>query len=92
MLDYEAVNLSARISNCLQTILDLEPDIERLKMGHVLVREFEVLKSFLAGLEQLEVDEGDVERIESATRSFLRELETPLALTELERVKKHLVQ
>lgn len=84
-------NLSARISNCLQTILDLEPDLERLRLGHVLIREFQILKTFLARMDRIDIEESDVARIETATESFLRELKTPLALVELERIRKYIV-
>jgi hypothetical protein len=83
--------LSARISNCLQTILELEPDLERLRLGHVLIREFKILKTFLARMDRIDIDESDVTRIETATESFLRELKTPLALVELERIRKYIV-
>jgi Leucine-rich repeat (LRR) protein len=91
MEEYTVDNLSARISNCLQTILDLEPDLERLQMGHVLIKEFKVLKTFLSKVERIEIQEQDVRRIETATENFLRELKSPLAILELERVRKRLV-
>ncbi|QLA16170.1 hypothetical protein GD604_09400 [Desulfolutivibrio sulfoxidireducens] len=87
----QSQNLSARISNCLQTILELEPDLERLRLGHVLIKEFTILKSFLARMDRIDIDEGDVVRIETATENFLRELKTPLALVELERIRKYIV-
>ncbi len=92
MEEHTAGNLTARVSNCLQTILDLEPDLERLQMGHVLIKEFNVLKSFLSKVERIEIEEQDVRRIESATENFLRELKSPLALLELERIRNYLVQ
>jgi len=92
MDENNAGNLTARVSNCLQTILDLEPDLERLQMGHVLIKEFTVLKSFLSKVDSIEIEEQDVKRIESATENFLRELKSPLALLELERIRNYLVQ
>lgn len=91
MQGHKTQNLSARISNCLQTILELEPDLERLRLGHVLIREFQILKTFLARMDRIDIEEGDVARIETATESFLRELKTPLALVELERIRKYIV-
>ncbi len=91
MENQHSQNLSARISNCLQTILELEPDLERLRLGHVLIKEFTILKSFLARMDRIDIDEGDVIRIETATENFLRELKTPLALVELERIRKYIV-
>lgn len=68
-----------RITNCLQTILELEPELERLELGHSLLDEFVVLKSFLEKIDKVEVCEEDVRRIEQATANFLEELRGPLA-------------
>ncbi|MGE4555279.1 MAG: hypothetical protein AB7D07_00505 [Desulfovibrionaceae bacterium] len=68
-----------RISNCLRTILDLEEDVERLEMGHTLIKEFQTLKDFLEQLERVDVQEEDVDRIETATAHFLEELRGPLS-------------
>lgn len=71
-------NLIHRLSNCLQTILELEPELERLEIADNLLDEFGILKDFLAKLEKCRVREADVERIESATACFLSELGPPL--------------
>ena len=47
MTDSSSVNHLIRITNCLQTILDLEPQLEKLEHGNSLLDEFVVLKSFL---------------------------------------------
>ena len=73
-------NLQMRLKNCLQTILDLEPDIERLELGHVLLKEYGQLKSFLRKMDLVSLQENDVLRIEKATMSFLEELKMPLLL------------
>jgi len=73
--------LAARIINCLQTILELEPLLCRLEAGDLLLSEFNVLKAFLNGMDSLALDEDDVARIETATERFLQELKTPVALT-----------
>ncbi len=85
-------NLSARISNCLHTILELEPDLERLQFGHYLLRDFKILKMFLSQVEEIEVQEQDVARIEAATENFLKELREPLEQNESKRPKKYIVQ
>ena len=85
-------NLSARIENCLHTILELEPDLERLQFGHYLLRDFNILKMFLSHVEEIEVQEQDVVRIEAATENFLKELREPLEQTEDKRPKKYVVQ
>lgn len=75
----EQANHMLRIANCLQTILDLEPELNRLEMGSAILEEFGVLKSFLEKIDQVDLDEGDVERIERATSNFLQELNGPLS-------------
>lgn len=78
MADSDSVKHLVRITNCLQTILDLESQLEKLEHGNSLLDEFAVLKSFLEKIDKVELSEGDVERIEKATANFLRELEGPL--------------
>lgn len=85
-------NLSARIENCLHTILELEPDLERLQFGHYLLRDFNILKMFLSHVEEIDVQEQDVARIEAATENFLKELKEPLEQHEYKRSKKYVVQ
>jgi len=68
-----------RIANCLQTILELEPELRKLELGQTLLDEFEVLKTFLERIDEVELSESDVERIERATSNFLEELREPMA-------------
>jgi len=79
MTGSSAASHMVRIANCLQTILELEPELERLELGSSLLDEFAVLKSFLEKLDKVEVSEEDVRRIELATSNFLDELKGPLA-------------
>lgn len=72
-------NHLARISNCLQTILDLEPALEKIEIGKSLLEEFSVLKEFLQKIETVSLNEDDVKRVEIATSNFLEELRVPLA-------------
>lgn len=69
----------ARISNCLETILELEPELEKIEFGKSLLEEFGVLKDFLQRIDTVVLNEEDVERVESATASFLEELRGPLS-------------
>ncbi|MBU1230786.1 MAG: hypothetical protein KKA55_04205 [Proteobacteria bacterium] len=69
----------ARISNCLQTILELEPDLVQIELGKSLLEEFSVLKDFLQKIDTVALNEDDVERVETATSNFLEELRGPLA-------------
>lgn len=69
----------ARISNCLETILELESQLERIELGKSLLEEFDVLKDFLQRIDSVSVSEDDVERVEAATANFLEELRAPLA-------------
>jgi hypothetical protein len=75
-----ATGLHARVFNCLQTILDLESDLETAGMGDNLVEEFNDLKEIAAKTTVWDLEETDVQRIERATAAFLHELELPLAL------------
>ncbi|GFM35463.1 hypothetical protein [Desulfovibrio psychrotolerans] len=77
MQQHEA--LQSRLRNCLQTILELEPDLEGLEIGHDLMKEFDLLKSFMEKLDDVELQEEDVRRIETATANFLEELKGPLS-------------
>jgi len=70
--------LSARIVNCLQTILELEPLLRSLDTGQLLLSEFKTLKAFLKEMDAIALDEDDVERIETATERFLQELKLPV--------------
>ena len=81
MQELDSTTLAARIMNCLQTILELEPMLRRLDSGHILLSEFKVLKAFLDEMDGLSLDEDDVTRIETATEHFLQELKTPVTFT-----------
>lgn len=80
MTDASSASYLVRITNCLQTILELEPQLEKLEHGNSLLDEFVVLKSFLEKIDKVDLNEADVERIELATANFLKELQTPLAM------------
>ncbi len=92
MADTRSVSYLVRITNCLETILDLEPLVERLEHGNSLLDEFAVLKSFLGKIDRVVLSESDVERIESATANFLKELQDPLAQAESDGDRKHRLQ
>lgn len=85
-------NLMYRITNCLQTILDLEPELKRLELGHMLLKEFGILKAFLLKVDKFDLEEADVQRIENATASFLDELRAPLEEQDDSRSHSRLVQ
>ncbi len=82
MTDARDVSYLVRITNCLQTILELEPQLEKLEHGNSLLDEFVVLKSFLQKIDKVDLNESDVERIEAATSNFLKELQGPLNRTQ----------
>ena len=84
--------LYIRLRNCLQTILELEPDIRRLEMGEGMLKEFNQLKSFLERLGQVDIVEEDVDKIEQAASSFLEELNEPMAVLGNAEFKKKLLQ
>lgn len=72
---------AARITNCLQTILELEPLLRTIDSGQLLLSEFKVLRAFMDDMDSVSLDEDDVSRIETATERFLQELKTPVTLT-----------
>lgn len=80
MNDHDLKTLRLRLKSCLATILELEPQLARLEVGAVLSTEFTQLKTFIERVQGMDLVEADVERIEAATASFLKELEEPLAL------------
>lgn len=92
MSDPKGLDLMNRLSNCLKTILELEPDIERLELGDLLLREFGMLKSFLMKIDSVSLEESDVARIEHATESFLLELRAPLERLNESRPSDRLLQ
>ncbi|SOB57818.1 conserved protein of unknown function [Pseudodesulfovibrio profundus] len=92
MTDSNSVSYLVRITNCLQTILELEPQLERLEHGNSLLDEFAVLKSFLQKIDEVDLSEADVQRIESATANFLKELQAPLARAESSKSKGRRLQ
>ena len=92
MTDSNSVSYLVRITNCLQTILELEPQLERVEHGNSLLDEFAVLKSFLQKIDEVDLSEADVQRIESATANFLKELQAPLARAESSKSKGRRLQ
>lgn len=79
MGDIKADSNIIRITNCLQTILELEPELSRLELAGSLLDEFVYLKQFLERIDRVELSEDDVERIEKATENFLAELRVPFS-------------
>lgn len=84
----DSIHLQMRLKNCLQTILELEPALERLELGHVLLKDYATLRSFIEKLEEVSLQEDDVQRIERATSNFLEELKLPLAFMEEQAAKR----
>ncbi len=71
--------LHVRLKNCLQTILELEPDMSSLHLRTEFRTELETLKEYLNRVEDLDLAEEDVLRLERATANFLDELRLPLS-------------
>jgi len=71
--------LHLRLKNCLQTIIDLEMDISSLPMYVEFHNELKTIKEFINKIENLNVTENDVLRLEKATEKFLKELQLPLS-------------
>lgn len=66
--------LQVRLKNCIQTILELEPDMKAGVWGRYFDMELSSLKDYLLQVDQMELAEEDVKRLESATATFLAEL------------------
>ncbi len=73
----EKTILQARLKNCLLTIVEMEPMLSRISLHHELEKEFKQLKEISRKISSLELSDAEVERIESATEIFLKELEIP---------------
>ncbi|WP_045222952.1 hypothetical protein [Desulfonatronum thioautotrophicum] len=76
----------ARLMNCLQTILEVESQLHRLRETDALVTELTSLRTLIRELEleQTRLEEMDVQRIELATTIFLQELEIHFQCRETE--------
>ena len=66
--------LQLRLKNCIQTILELEPDMKTGVWGRYFDAELSSLKDYLAQVDQMPLAEEDVQRLEKATATFLAEL------------------
>ena len=63
-----------RIINCIHTILELEHDMRSGEWGRYFDMELSSLKDYLAQVDQMNLAEEDVRRLENATATFLAEL------------------
>ena len=84
--------LYSRLKNCLQTILDLEPDLERLRLPDTFRTELEALKLHLERIRHFDFREEDLKRLEAATEKFLEELRLPFAHTKSLSSKDRMLQ
>ncbi|MDD4702025.1 MAG: hypothetical protein PHI96_07375 [Desulfovibrio sp.] len=66
--------LQVRLKNCIQTILELEPDMKAGVWGRYFDMELSSLKDYLLQVDQMDLAEEDVKRLENATATFLSEL------------------
>ncbi|MFT4300733.1 MAG: hypothetical protein QM579_03180 [Desulfovibrio sp.] len=66
--------LQVRLKNCIQTILELEPDMKAGVWGRYFDMELSSLKDYLSQVDQMDLAEEDVKRLENATATFLSEL------------------
>jgi len=82
----------SRLKNCLLTILELEPDLERLKLPDTFRNELALLKQHLEKIEQIEFYEDDLQRLEKATAKFLDELRLPFSHIQPASMKRKLLQ
>ena len=71
--------LRQRLVHCIQTILDLEPQVNALRAGTSFMDEMTALRDCLDRVGRMDIAEADVLRFERATALFLDELRLPLA-------------
>ena len=71
--------LQTRVVNCLLTIVELEPLINKLPFDSDLKAEFRFIKSIVKQVNEFDLSEDDVLRIEKATADFLDEIRAPLS-------------
>ncbi len=76
-MQIESEVLQARLKNCLLTIIELEPVLIRLTIHSGLVDEFKQIKDMISKVSRLKLSHEEVDRIEGATRMFLKELDFP---------------
>lgn len=69
--------LQLRLKNCIQTILELEPDMRAGIWGRHFDEELSTLKAYLLRVDAMDLAEDDVQRLETATAGFLSELRLP---------------
>ncbi|MEZ0575007.1 hypothetical protein [Halodesulfovibrio aestuarii] len=88
----ELKELKSRLRNCLHTILELEPDLDDIELSHDLRDEFGMLKMLIERINEMELVEADVARIESATANFLEELQLPMSHVKFTAEKRRFLQ
>lgn len=64
--------LQIRLKNCLQTILDLQPSMHKVYRAN-FAEDFSQLKAYLMRVDNMDLREEDVERLEHMTIEFLKE-------------------
>ncbi len=84
--------LQLRLRNCLQTIIELEPRMERLPVYVHFQDDIQVLKNCLTEIDHMQLNEDEVLRLEKATTTFLQELWLPLQRTYGGEVSKKVLQ
>lgn len=65
--------LKIRLKNCLRTILELEPELQKNGEDY-FTPEFSRLKTYLQHVDEMDLVEDDVVRLENAASQFLTEL------------------
>ena len=81
-----------RLKNCLLTILELEPELERLQLPDEFRSELLLLKQHFEKIEYIEFYEEDLQRLELATEKFLEELRLPFSHIQPVSMRRGLLQ
>ncbi len=65
--------LQIRLKNCLQTILEMQPTMRQIYRAK-FADDFNQLQDYLVRVDKMDLNEEDVERLETVTTEFLKEL------------------
>lgn len=84
--------LQLRLKTCLQTILELEPDLSMLSIQEKFHEELRLIREYLDRLEHIRLSEEEIVRLEHATETFLGELRLPLSRLHPQRSPSRMLQ
>lgn len=66
--------LRLRVKNCLQTIVDLAPELRASRYGALFAPNLRQLRAWLGRVDHMALDEASVSRLERAVEALLAEV------------------